>query len=312
MTSTGTRPRVSIGVDVGGTSIKSVVVDSSGTVLDRRRRPSGRDNGPAAVLDAMFAAIDAAVAAVPSDRAGACLGVAVPGVVDDERGLVRWAANLGWRDVPVRALIADRIRWPVWFGHDVHAGGVAEFATGAGRHVTNGAFVPVGTGVSAALLVDGRWHRRDGYAGEIGHLDVGHKEKCRCGQVGCLEVVASASAIARRYTARAHRAVAGSHEVLQRMNSGDRVAAEVWREAVHALGFALSWLVGVLAPQAVVIGGGLAEAGAELLDPLRTDLSGRLGVQRMPELLLARHKDDAACLGAALLAAATAALRPGH
>lgn len=291
-----------IGVDVGGTYVKGVVTDREGSIVARVRRPSGRAAGPDAVLAATLATLDAAIDATPGALAPAAIGVAVPGIVDDG-GVVRWAANLGWRDLPIRALIANHTSLPLWVGQDVYAGGAAEFRRGAARGARTAAFIPVGTGISAALLVDGRPHRADGYAGEIGHLDTGHGELCGCGKRGCLEAIASAAAVARRYAVRAGTPTEGSAGVVAQLRAGDEVARSVWQEAVQALAFALSWVVGVLAPEVIVIGGGLALAGDLLFDPLRAEIGRRLTYHRVSLVVPARFGDAAGSVGASLLAA---------
>jgi glucokinase len=237
-----------------------------------------------------------------TDGVGA-VGLVVPGIVDEERGIGVRSENLGWRNVPFRDLVAERTRLPVAFGHDVvRAGGLAEYRLGAARNARTALFLPIGTGIAAALIVDGRIHAGGGYAGEIGHVDVGHGEPCACGSVGCLEAIASAAAIARRYTRAAGTPVPGALEVADRLRASDPVARRVWDEAVETVALALSWAASVLAPEIVVVGGGLAESGDLLLGPLREALKRRLTFQRVPRLVPAALGDDAGWLGAALLA----------
>src|SRR5579875_1692840 len=196
---------------------------------------------------------------------------------------------------------------PVAFGH--HARALAELRLGAlsGRSgAVDAAFVPIGTGVAAALVLGGRLHAAGGLAGEIGHVDVGHGEPCVCGHTGCLEAVASAAAIARRYEARTGRA-AGSGQVARLVAAGDPEAVAVWDDAIAGLVIALRWLAAVVAPEIIVIGGGLAQAGPALLDPLQARLDAALTYQRRPRLVPARLGADAGALGAALLAADLAA-----
>ena len=149
-------------------------------------------------------------------------------------------------------------------------------------------------------MLGGRVHAGGGYAGEIGHTPAaGHDEPCACGSRGCLEAVASAAAIARRYTARSGKPAAGAAEVLE---AGDADALAVWDEALDALADALAWIASVLAPEAVVIGGGLSRAGAALFDPLDERIPRRLTFQRVPRLVPAALGERAGCIGAALLA----------
>jgi glucokinase len=228
----------------------------------------------------------------------AAIGLVVPGVVDEAAGLAVFSANLGWRDLPLRDLLEERTGLPVAFGHDVRAGGLAEGALGAARGVRDFLFLALGTGVAGAAVLDGRPYAGGGYAGEIGHVVVepGGRE-CGCGARGCLETVASAGAIAARY---GHGATAA--QVAARCAAGDPDARRVWREAVDALAGALAMYVGALAPAAIVVGGGLAEAGDQLLAPLGAALDERLTFQRRPRLCRAALGDQAGRLGAALLA----------
>ena len=226
----------------------------------------------------------------------------VTGIVDERRGMAVHSQNVGWRDVPVRSLVEQATRLPVGFGHDVRAGTLAEWRQGAGRGFQDLVFVPIGTGISAGIVVQGRLITGGGYAGEIGHVDVGHGEPCSCGGRGCVEALASAAAIARRYAAVSGRPVAGAREVAARMVAGDPVARRVWADATEALALALAWTSVVLAPQAILLGGGLARSGSLLLEPLGRAMGRHLGVVRRPQLLPGALGDDAGFLGAALLA----------
>jgi glucokinase len=269
----------------------------------RFRRPTpARGNGPDEVLTAILAAVDELTAAAPPTVGVRGVGLVVTGIVDDRRGVAVHSENVGWRDVPVRSLVEQATRLPVGFGHDVRAGTLAEWRLGAGRGLEDLVFVPIGTGVSAGIVVGGRLITGDGSVGEIGHVDVGHGEPCTCGGRGCVEAVASAAAIARRYTAASGRSVAGAREVAERMVAGDPAARQVWTDATAALALALAWVSAVLAPQAILLGGGLGRSGSLLLEPLRQALDRHLGVVRRPRLLPATLQDEAGFLGAALLA----------
>jgi glucokinase len=290
--------RLVAAVDVGGTTIKAALVDGDHRVRQTLRRPT--PYGADAVLDAV---VD--VLAELDQLAGApvaAAGVVFPGLVDETAHIARFSVNLGWRDLDLSKL-TDRTGKPTAIGHDVRAGALAEWRLGAAKGYQDVAFVPVGTGVSAAFIADGRMVVAGGYAGEIGHLVVEPDgEPCPCGGRGCLETVGSASALARRYSALTGEHVSAALEVLDRMRAGDLVAAQVWSQGVDALADALATVVTVLAPEVVVIGGGLSGAGAELFDPLRERLAARLSFQRMPTVVPASLGDQAGCLGAALLA----------
>ncbi|GHF92328.1 sugar kinase [Kitasatospora xanthocidica] len=288
-----------IALDVGGTQIKAGVLAEDGSLIHGERRLTRAERGPDAVLDTVLAcAVDLAGRYAPT-----AAGIAVPGIVDEASGTSVFAANLGWRQVPVRDWLEEALELPVAFGHDVRAGGLAEARLGAGRGCGSFLFVPVGTGIASAIVLDGEVLTGRGSAGELGHLTVRPGgERCPCGGRGCLETVASASAIARRYGAATGAVGVSAEDVRRRAESGDAVAAAVWREAVDALADGLSAAVTLLDPERIVVGGGLARAGAPYFDPLRAALAERSTFRTAPPIVPAELGHQAGCLGAALLA----------
>ena len=293
-------------LDVGGTAMKGALVGPDGATRCPLRRPTPHRQGPGAVVDAAGGALAELLEDARRERLEvAAAGVVVPGIVDEARGVAVFSANLGWRDLPLRAQLEARTGVPVALGHDVRAGALAEATLGAARGEADVLFVPVGAGIAAAAIVDGRLLYAGGYAGELGHLQVDPDgEPCGCGGRGCLETVASGAALARRYAARAGRPVAGAAAVADRVRAGDPDAEAVWADAVAALAQGLAAAVALLGSWLVVVGGGLAGAGDLLLRPLTEALLARLspGSTRVPRLVLAALGDQAGCLGAALLA----------
>ena len=309
--SLGPGPAV-LAVDVGGTDTKSALVDEAGVVREILRRPTPHDGartGERVVDEAVEVAAE--LRARHPDVVPAAVGMVVPGVVDDERGVGVWSENLGWRDMPFADVATARLGVPVSLGHDVAAAGWAEYQLGAAAGYRDALVVTLGTGIAAAVLLDGRPYRGGGLAGEIGHARVADGPDCVCGGRGCLEAVASAAAIARRYTAATGRPAAGSREVLAAADAADRDAQTVRDEAFDALALGLSHAVALLAPQVIVLGGGLSHAGEALLAPLGRRLDDLLTFHRRPVLLRARLGGDAGVLGAALRARSAAGGAPG-
>jgi glucokinase len=310
MTAADAAARVVVACDVGGTGIKAGLVDTAGRVSLARTvaTPVAEGDGDStakAVLDRVAGLVDELVAAGVSGEWGAPAGIGmiVPGLVDAAAGVARYAENLGWQDVPFAAQLSEATGLPVAFDHDVRAAGAAEQRLGAGRGHRDVAFVPIGTGIAAALVLDGRPYAGGGWAGEIGHIDVGSGLACPCGATGCLETVASAAAIARRYASRSGRSAGGALEVAGLVASGDPDAVAVWDEAVEALAFVLAVTAAVAAPELIIIGGGLSGAGEVLMEPLRRGVARRVTPpQRHPELVRAELGEQAGLLGAALLA----------
>jgi glucokinase len=287
-----------VALDVGGTVMKGAVLDVQDRVLDLYRWPTPRAEGPDAVVTA---ALDAVEELLGHAQGAVAVGLVVPGLVDDREGVALYSENIRWRDVPFRALAADRSGLPVGFGHDVRAGGLAERTLGAAQGSDDVLFLPIGTGISGAMYVAGRLIENK-YAGEIGHIDVGSAEPCECGATGCLEAVASGAAIAKRYNRATGGSAAGAREVMHLMVAGDHAAVLVWDDAVNALARALATYTSLLAPELIVIGGGLSGAGDALLEPLGRRLQELLVWQQMPRIVTAHLGENAACMGAGLLA----------
>ncbi len=147
-----------IALDVGGTGMKAALIGADGTLLHEARRPTGRDRGPEAVVESIlgFAADLRAHGIAHLGEPAAAAGVAVPGIVDAALGTAVYAANLGWRDVPLRDLLSARLAGvPVALGHDVRTGGLAEGASARGKGADRFLFVPLGTGIAGAIGIDG-------------------------------------------------------------------------------------------------------------------------------------------------------------
>ncbi|MEV6649063.1 ROK family protein [Streptomyces sp. NPDC051219] len=296
-----------IALDVGGTGMKAALVGPDGALLHEARRATGRERGPAAVVESIvgFAAELSTLGLERYGRSAAAAGVAVPGIVDAANGVAVYAANLGWRDVPLRELLSTRLQGiPVALGHDVRTGGLAEGRIGAGRGADRFLFVPLGTGIAGAIGIAGQIEAgAHGCAGEIGHIVVrpGGPE-CGCGQRGCLETLASASAVTRAWAAASGDPEADAADCAKAVESGDTRAAAVWADAVGALADGLVTALTLLDPRTLIIGGGLAEAGETLFTPLRTAVRERVTFQRLPDIVPAALGDTAGCLGAGLLA----------
>lgn len=323
-----------IGIDVGGTRIKSVVITSTGAVLDELVLPT-----PQRISDCLGAVVAELVrdhlVRLAGREAGfekvAAVGVVVPGVVDDVLGIGLYSSNLGWRDLDLRGRIESELDLPLAVGHDVRAGLLAEHRFGAAVGADNAVFVPLGTGIASAVLSGGRL-LADPRSGEIGHVVVRPDgPPCGCGASGCLETIASARAIGRRFTERLRSvgslsatstvpatsvpstaadvaalvAVAfGASGCAAGVDPRTQAALEVWDEAVEALASVLAPVVVALGTETVLIGGGLVRSGETLLGPLRRAVALRLGAGLTVEVRAAALGDRAGSLGAGVLALA--------
>jgi glucokinase len=294
-----------LAVDLGGTAMKGAVVTEGGETLADLTRPTP-SSGVVEALIALFRDLRSVAADLGCRVVGA--GVATPGMIDEERGIVRYASNLDWRDVPLRDALRDALDLPVALGHDVRAAGLAERLIGAARGTDDFVLVPIGTGVAAALITaGGTVTGATGAAGEFGHIPVViDGEPCTCGQRGCLEVYVSGAGLARRYAA-AGGAALSSREIVARLGTDD-VADRVWSEAVDVLAQGLNTLTLLLDPDVIVLGGGFSRAGDALLTPLTARMSAGLAWRSRPRVVRSELGGDAGRTGAAILAFRAAGL----
>ncbi|ANW18960.1 ROK family protein [Streptomyces clavuligerus] len=296
-----------IALDVGGTGMKAALIGPDGALLHEARRATGRARGADAVVQSIidFAADLRAYGQQHLGETARAAGVAIPGIVDPDAGIAVYAANLGWRDVPLRDLLAQRLDGiPVALGHDVRTGGLAEGRIGAGQGADRFLFVPLGTGIAGAIGIGGAIEAgAHGYAGEIGHVVIRPDgPDCGCGQRGCLETLASAAAVSRAWAEASGDPEADAADCAKAVASGDPRARAVWHDAVDALAAGLVTALTLLDPRTLIIGGGLAEAGDILFTPLRAAVEERVTFQKVPSIVPAALGDTAGCLGAGLLA----------
>jgi len=288
-----------VAVDVGGTEIKSALVDSDLNVIATITAPTPKADSTGAETVKAIAAIVAEFGAAHKVEA---VGLAVPGALDEPAGTSRWSGNLQWKNLPIRDLLHAAIKIPVAFGHDVRTAAVAEVRNGAAKGARNAIFIPVGTGIAAAFIIDGEIRSAEGYAGEIGHINVNGKYPCVCGKTGCLEAASSTLAISKAYEAQSGKTGTTTEEIYKLVVAGDPVATQVWNDATAAMARGCETLITLLAPEVIVFGGGLSNAGETFLKPIRDYLDSSLTFQRKPRLEIAQYGAKAGTIGCAMLA----------
>jgi glucokinase len=284
-----------LGLDLGGTNIKLVVLEGE-QVVERRSEPTRSEEGPPAVVERL-AALAGSVGRVDS------VGIALPGLFDrDGRGVLLPNLHGDWVGRPIAAPLEEALGRPVRLINDGHAFAFAEARIGAARGADDVLCVVCGTGIGGGLVIGGRLHLGvEDRAGEVGHHTVlVDGPPCGCGNRGCLETVAGARAIAEA----AGRA--SFDEVVASARGGnERSRAALARAAAH-IGVALANLTIFFAPQRIVVGGGVAAAGELLFDPLRAEVerrAGRVAPLSAIEIVPATLGADAGAVGAALAAA---------
>lgn len=311
-----------IGIDLGGTKILAAAVDASGVILGRAKRKTKAEGGVDAVVGRMVtAARRAAEAASLPWSEVAAVGVGSPGPLDPDTGVVAFAPNLGWHDVPLRDLLEAEFGVPVAVDNDVNVGTLGEARLGAGVGKSDIVGIFVGTGIGGGIISRGRLLRGfRGTAGEIGHMviDIGGA-KCSCGSRGCLEAMASRNAILReiRESVRLGRKTVlardgdgvlpqvRSRELAEAAANGDEVVLKALKGAARSLGVAVGSLANLLNPEVFVIGGGVIEAVGEVMLPRIAKEARKHAMEATfagVEIVAAALGDDAGVLGASFLA----------
>jgi glucokinase len=304
-----------LGLDVGGTKINAFRVARDGTVLRRKSVATPADDAE----EAMVATIALARELVAPDVVG--IGVGAAGLVDANEGVLRFAPNLAWREVPIARRITEALGLRCQVDNDANTAAWAEWRFGAGRGYRHMFLVTVGTGIGGGLVAGRRLFRgAHGFAAEVGHIIVEPDGPlCGCGNRGCWEQVASGAAIGRlgRAAVQEHpnstlATLAGEDPdavtglvVTRAALQGDEVARGILAEVGRRLGEGIAGFVNALDPQIVVVGGGVAEAGELILEPARKAFGDALeGARHRPEvpIVAAQLGNDAGAIGAATLA----------
>ncbi len=308
--------RRAVGVDVGGTKIAAGVVTPDGRILRKAAAPTPQHQDD--VVRHILAIIKDLQSRYPDVAA---VGVGAAGMVDWPAGHIRWAPNNSYSDLPLQQLLAEGSGLPTVVENDANAAAWAEATLGAGAGLSNVIALTVGTGIGAGIILNGELQRGGtGIAGEAGHIIVNPDggEPCGCGATGCLEAVASGTALGRA----GHRAavadpagrlaeLAGTpvnvtgETVYQAAIEGDPTARQLFNQMGYWLGAGIASLVNIFDPQVVILGGGLVTTGDLLLAPTRESYERFVFARphrKLPALAFAQMGTGAGLIGAALLA----------
>lgn len=281
-------PTRHLGIDIGGTNIKIVVVERRGgdwSVVTRdqvaTRIPDDHFEVPHAVTEQLGEIGRRAI-----DVAGpvASCGVGIPGLYDPVAGKVRFLVNIPgpWDGHPVAGPVSEALGVPVSLINDARAFGVAELRLGAGRGASSMVGLTLGTGVGGVIAIDGHVYQgHDGTGGELGHQTLDpNGPSCNCGNNGCLEAFARADRIADAC------GTATAEEAVERARAGDPKAAAGMARVAHYLGVGIANMIVTITPDRVVIGGGVAAAADLLFDPIRDEIARRVWTTSKDEVML--------------------------
>jgi glucokinase len=305
------------GIDLGGTKIFSLCLDDALTSVGQDLRPTYAERGPEAVIETMAESLLAA----SNGRTIRAVGVSAPGPSKPRLGIVTSPPNLpGWQDVPLAALLGQRLGLPCWIENDANAAALAEHRLGAGRGTQHMILVTLGTGIGGGLILDGNlYHGASGGAGEIGHMQLTTGGfLCGCGRPGCLEALASGRALAREAALLAaaepdglvarfalREGVAPDARILDlAAGAGDFGANAAIRQAGRYLGAGLTNLVDIFNPELIVIGGSLRKLGERYLGTAQEVVAREAYRQHFSDVRIVEAElgDEAPAVGAALVA----------
>jgi len=287
--------RAIVGIDLGGTNIVAGCVAEDGSGLRGVRSvPTGAESGSDAVVQRILATARESIAATRAeDPALELVGVGIgsPGPLDTRTGVVLLTPNLGWVNMPLRQRMQDGLGLRTALDNDANCAVLGEWWQGAARGTRNAIGITIGTGIGGGIIIDGRlYHGTSDIAGEIGHMTIdAHGRRCKCGNDGCVEAYASGPNIALRaieamqsgQSSTLPAYVGGdlgrvtAQTVYEAAQAGDELAQEVVRDTARFLGAAVGSLINIFNPEAVVIMGGVTQAGDSLFEPLQREVSRR-------------------------------------
>lgn len=309
-----------VGIDLGGTTIQTVLTDEDYNVIAKYKSDTLAKEGPNAVIGRMMDAIDHVLEVSNLTRQDLMgIGLGIPGLMDADKGISIFSGNLGWENVQVLQPFRDRFHVPVYMDNDVRVNALGEWYFGAGKGVKNMILLTLGTGVGSGIIIDGKMLRGpQSAAGEVGHMIIVEDgPACTCGSRGCLEVFTSATGMIRRckelmlenrdsllwQLCEGNIDKLKAHMIDKAYDQGDKVGRQVMVETAYYLGIGLTNLVNIFNPELVVIGGGVSKAGERLLGPAREFINKRaMVVQRQHyRLVAAQLSDEAGMLGACTL-----------
>jgi glucokinase len=297
-----------VGVDVGGTNIKLGVVGPSGQVIIRNSfatKPFA--SSKIKLIAALSREIEASIITAGLDKEQiAGIGIGLPGLVDYEKGIVRFLPNIrGWRGVHLKSILQKNVKLPVFVDNDVKVITLAESKFGAGRGVQNLVCLTLGTGVGAALILNGQLYRgEDNAAGELGHIPLNENgPRCNCGGFGCFETYVGNRALLALASSVMRNPGITLEEMFILAQKGNKQALLFWKKAAGHIGNGLVGIVNLLNPRLIIIGGGISHNEKFLFTTIRdTIVSRAMSLQGSAfKIRRAKFKDDAGIIGAYVL-----------
>jgi glucokinase len=311
---------VYIGIDLGGTNIAAGIVDENGKILIKGEVPTKLERGPKPICEDMGKlCLDLIEKAGLSLDDVEAVGMGVPGIANNETGVVIFCTNLGWHDVPVREYMAPYIQKPLFIENDATVAGLAESVAGVTQGAKTSIFLTLGTGVGGGIILDGKAYSGPHHiASELGHMIIeAEGDLCTCGNKGCFERYASGWALIRwgnevmpsHPESLLYKETDGDPDkmtarvVLDAAKAGDEQAMIIFDRYVNYMSIGITNIINFIDPEIIALGGGVSRAGEFLLHPVREAVAKRIFYKNEPyaRIELSTMGNDAGIIGAAML-----------
>jgi glucokinase len=293
-----------LGIDLGASTYKCGLISPEWKIVARSEAPTRALEGPVQAADRIAASAREVLSRLPTDALVTRVGICSPGPIEPQTGTIVDPPNLtGWRDVPFAAMLTERLNLPVSLEHDAKAAALGEFHFGAGRGARSMCLIIVGTGIGAAMIVDGNLQRGEqNAAGEVGHFTVNLDGPiCTCGSQGCVEAYAGGPAIMNAYAYATRKKVESAEEIVCAAHAGDEIAQRVFERAGRALGAGIATIAMTMDISTYVLFGSVIKAGELLLAPARAAVFhySYHSIATRVRILVGELGNDAGILGAA-------------
>ena len=310
-----------VGIDLGGTAIKAGLVDREGRILIQSSIDTKVGRDYSLIIEDMKKQIEKLLKDYGSSIDDIeSIGIGAPGLMNYKSGYVIYCTNLFWNNVPLGVMLQDHFKKPVYIENDATVAGLAESLFGSTKNVSNSVFLTIGTGIGGGIIINNKVYSGSHFAGsEIGHMIIGDNfYKCNCGNNGCLETFASATAMIKYAIHRLEKdnmksaildKVEGKTEninakiIFDAAKEGDQLAKETVDRMVKYLSIGIINVCNILDPEIIAIGGGVSKAGDYLIERLKAEVGKMFFTPKIKygEIVLAQLGNEAGILGAAFL-----------
>lgn len=309
--------RVVIGVDLGGTNLRTAILSPDGNILDRHKEATHAADGWEKVVARLIENIKRQRKnAIQQGFDVAAVGVGAPGVIQTDKGIVVKSPNFpDWNNLPLRDQLEKTVGIPVFLENDANAAALGEQWRGAGRGIRSMILLTLGTGVGGGIILDNKiWHGADGMAGEIGHMTlIPDGRPCTCGNTGCLEMYSSARGIVQSFREALGKTSGGvpgqleqisSEQIYEAAGAGNEIAVRVMKDMGRMLGIGIASLINIFNPERIVVGGGVKDAWPLFIGATREEIMKRAFAvpAKRTEIVPSELGDDAGMVGAAAVA----------